>query len=66
MRSDKNAAAANNILVSNSELGEEIDRLGSLQEAAVPEYDQIDSGADQNEGQTKTWHSFDLSEMWCC
>ena len=59
MRSDKNAAAANNIHTSDSELGEEIDRLGSLQEAAVPEYEQIDSGAEQNEGQPETWHSFE-------
>ena len=61
MRPDKSATEANNTQASDSELvAEKIYPLYLSQkaEAAVPEYEQIDGEAEQNQGQPERWHAF--------
>src|SRR5271165_950064 len=58
MRPDKNATEANNIQASDSELvDEKIYPLCPSQKAetAVPEYEQIDWEAEQNQGRPERW-----------
>ena len=63
MRPDKNATEAHNTQASDSELvDEKIYPLCPSQKAetAVPEYEQIDLGAaEQNQGQPERWHTFE-------
>ena len=61
MRPDKSATEANNTQASDSELvDEKIYPLCPSQKAetAVPEYEQIDWEAEQNQGQPERWHAF--------
>ena len=61
MRPDKNAPEANNTQASDSELVDEKIYplyLSQKAEAAVPEYEQIDGEAEQNQGQPERWHAF--------
>ena len=58
---DKSAAEAKNTQASDSErVDEQIYPLYLSQkaEAAVPEYEQIDGEAEQNQGQPERWHAF--------
>ena len=62
MRPDKSATEANNTQASDSELvDEKIYPLCPSQKAetAVPEYEQIDWEAEQNQGQPERWHTFE-------
>jgi hypothetical protein len=62
MRPDKNATEAHNTQASDSELvDEKIYPLCPSQKAetAVPEYEQNDWEAEQNQGQPERWHTFE-------
>jgi hypothetical protein len=63
MRPDKNATEANNTQASDSKLvDEKIYPLCPTQktETALPEYEQIDLEAEQNQGERERWHTFEL------
>jgi hypothetical protein len=62
MGPDKNATEANNTQASDSDLVEErIYPLSPSQKAEtpVPEYEQIEWEAEQNQGQHERWHTFE-------
>jgi hypothetical protein len=60
MRPDENATEADNTQASDPELvDEEIHPLDPQEaETAVPECEQIDAEAEQNQGQPESWHTF--------
>ena len=61
MRPDKSATEANYTQASDSEFVDEKIYplyLSQKAEAAVPEYEQIDGEAEQNQGQPERWHAF--------
>jgi hypothetical protein len=62
MRPDKNAPEANNRQASDSELHDE--KIYPLcpspkAESSLPEYEQIDWEAEQNQGKRERWHTFE-------
>jgi hypothetical protein len=63
MRTDENATEADNKVAraSDPELVDEVYPLDPPQEAetAVPECEQIDEEAEQNQGQPESWHTFE-------
>jgi hypothetical protein len=63
MRPDENASEADKkgVQASDPEFVDEVYPLDPPQEAetAVPEYEQIDEEAEQNQGQPESWHSFE-------
>jgi hypothetical protein len=62
MRPDRNAPEANNTQASDSELvDEKIYPLRPSQKAetALPEDEQIDWEAEQNQGKRERWHTFE-------
>ena len=60
MRPDKNATEAHNTQASDSELVDEKIYPSQKAETAVPEYEQNDwEAVEQNQGRPEKWHTFE-------